>query len=132
MVWPQNYHRPSQARSRQTIVVVRSDGSRIIVSRVWYDHRHKPVVSCPGNGGYRSWSEWMQEAVVYLGPERAFSVGVEGACLCGWACFHASPPEARPMGMAASFVSKSSTVCGIVPSWGSSPLSRSTCLASSQ
>src|SRR3989442_5158075 len=103
-----------------------------MVARVGYNNGQKLVVARGGNGWDCSWSERMQETVVYLGPERAFSVGVEGACLCGWACFHASPPEARPMGMAASFVSKSFNVCGIVPSWGNSPLSRSTFLPSSQ
>src|SRR5713226_3590455 len=78
------------------------------------------------------WSEGVEEALLYLNSKSSFSVRVEQACLSWWAYFHASPPEARPMGMAASFVSKSSIVRGMVPSWGSSPLSRSTCLASSQ
>src|SRR3989441_5651991 len=99
---------------------------------MWNDQSEKVLVSSSRNRRYGSWSQGMEEGLLDLGSQGSFSVRVECACL-GWvALLHASPPEARPTGMAASFVSKSSIVNGIVPSCGISPLSLRTWRASNQ
>ena len=115
MVWSEDDYRLDQAMRCKFTVAVGRRWPRIGIAGVWDDESCEPFVSGPGNRWDGSWSERVEEALVDLGSKSTLGVRVEESCL-GWrAGFQASPP-ARPMGMEASFVSKSSIVNGMVPS----------------